>query len=355
MAFQTLVFLGGLVVLYFGADWLVRAASSIALRFGIRPMVIGLTVVALGTSMPEFLLNFFAVITGEDALAIGNILGSNIANIALILGISSVLLPLAVDRNTLRKEYPMMVFATLLFYLLASDGSVSRIDGGILVLGLLCFLVFLVIDARNHSRARRRSAELLRQNGTSQDVDALGPAGTYAGSEATGTDRDGAETAADLDVASPALSPWKRAGLLLGGMIALSLGARLMVESAVEIAWMLDIHPVVIGLTIVAIGTSLPEMAASVMCAMRKESDMSIGNIMGSNMLNILFVVGLVSIIQPMTVEPISISRHFPVMIGFTLVLWPIARRGYTVSRIEGGILLAGFLGYLLWLLLPYV
>ena len=336
MLFQSIIFLIGLGILYFGADWLIKAASSIALRFGIRPMVIGLTVVALGTSMPEFILNFFAVVTGEDALAIGNIIGSNIANIGLILGVSAVMLPLAVDATTLRKEYPIMVAVALLFYLLASDGMISRIDGGILLLGLLAFMIFIVVDARNHSRIRRRTAERLRDTGE--------PSGIPA-----------SDSVPDPDITRPAMTARKRFGLLLGGMIALTLGARLMVVSAIEMARMLDVHPVVIGLTIVAIGTSLPELAASIMCIIRKDSDMSIGNVMGSNMLNILFVVGLVSIIQPMSVEPVSISQHFPVMIGFTLVLYPIARFGYSISRLQGGILLAGFATYLIWLLLPYI
>jgi cation:H+ antiporter len=317
MLVQSVVFLVGLVVLYFGAEWLVRAASSIARRFGIRPMVTGLTVVALGTSMPEFLLNFFAVFEGEDSLAIGNIIGSNIANIGLILGLSAVLMPLAVDRETLRKEYPMMVFVTLLFYALAFDGVISRYDGVILVLGLLGFMIFVVIDARRHFRLNgRKSPDKPAHN--------------------------------DLTTSQRVL-------YLLIGIAGLSIGARMMVVSAVEISHMLEIDTVVIGLTVVAIGTSLPEMAASVMCAIRKDPDMSIGNVLGSNMLNILFVVGVVSIIKPVSVDTASITLHFPVMIAFTVILFPIAGYRYNISRIQGAALLTCFALYLVWVTAPFL
>ncbi len=312
MLIQFLVFLGGLAVLYYGAEWLVRSATSIARHFGIRPMVIGLTVVALGTSMPEFLLNIFAVFMGEDGLAIGNIVGSNIANIALILGLSSVLMPLTVNRDTLRQEYPMMLGVTLLFYFLAIDGVINRLEGGVLVLGLFLFMVFIVWDARRHARTNGKPKPL--QND---------------------------------------LTAFQRGMYMIGGIGALAIGARLMVGSAVSIADMMEIDPVIIGLTVVAIGTSLPEMAASVMCAIRKEPDMSIGNILGSNMLNILFVVGFVALIRPVQVDAVSIQMHFPVMIVFTLMLFPLANFRYRISRVQGVFLLASFAAYLVWVAGP--
>lgn len=330
MVFQFILFVAGLVILYFGAEWLVKAASSIAFQFGIRPMVIGLTVIAMGTSMPEFVLNFFAVLVGEDALAIGNIIGSNVANIGLILGVSAVLMPLVVSREVLRKEYPLMIATSLLFYALASDGLISRVDGGILVFGLMALMIFLVIDGRRH----------LRENGK----------GTASPSSMEMT----AKTE-DSPLGNGQLSNKKKILFLLGGMIGLTFGARLMVISAVEIAHGLNIHPVVVGLTIVAIGTSLPELAACVVCAMKNETDMSIGNILGSNMLNILFVVGMISMIRPMAVEPVSITQHFPVMIAFALFLYPIARFRSSISKLEGAFLIAAFCVYLGWLIFPYL
>ena len=333
MAVQFLIFAAGLAVLYFSAEWLVRAASSIALRFGIRPMVAGLTVVAMGTSMPEFVLNFFAVLADVDALAVGNIVGSNIANIGLILGLSAVLVPIVVDERTRRKELTLMVVTMLLFYALAFDGVISRFDGGVLLLGLFAFLALVVFDARRHAR----------ENGK-----ALG--GSFSRAPET------AELTGVVDAEeSRELSGRARILYLLGGIVGLSAGAKLMVDSAVSIAEMLNVEPVVIGLSIVAIGTSLPELAASVVCALKNEGDMSVGNVLGSNILNVLFVVGLISLMRPLSVEPVAINRHFPVMIAFAVVLFFLARFRNSISKGEGAFLLASFAVYMGWLIYPYV
>ncbi|MDX1740956.1 MAG: calcium/sodium antiporter [Rhodothermales bacterium] len=319
MILNFVIFTIGLVILYFGADWLIRGAASVALRFGIRPLVVGLTVVALGTSMPEFLVNFFAAVTEQEGLALGNIVGSNICNIALILGLSSIVYPMAVEKGTLRKEYPIMMGVMLLFYLLSLDGIISHIDGMLLVIGLFGFLLFLVFDARSH--------------GVSPTVDQIAESG------------DDAVT----------MTTWKKTAYLVGGIVMLSVGARLMVSGATSIAEQMGINPVVVGLTVVAIGTSLPELAASLVCAFKKEADMSVGNVLGSNLLNVLFVVGLVAMIQPLHVDAESLKVHFPVMLGFGVLLFPIAWTQYRITRIEGGVLITGFVGYLVYLVLPYV
>ncbi|NNF04156.1 MAG: calcium/sodium antiporter [Rhodothermales bacterium] len=342
MLTSSVVFLLGLGILYLGADWLVQGATSVAIRFGIPMLVVGLTIVALGTSMPEFLLNFFAVIVGEDSLAVGNIVGSNISNIALILGVSSVIYPITVGRGALRREYPMMLAATFLFWALSADGLVSRTDGIVLVVGLGAFMFYLVRSAQEGRREHREAepedrAAYIRKYDPLQADEPKSIVGRF------------------LNWLTRGSTAWIRAILLFAGMVGLAVGARLMVESAVDIAEYLEISHVVIGLTIVAIGTSLPELAASVMCAVRQDSDLSVGNILGSNMLNILFVVGTVALIRPMHVETASITSHFPVMIGFSLLLYPIARSGCTISRFGGVVLLAGFAVYLLWLILPFV
>ena len=339
MLLHSLLFLLGLGILYMGAEWLVQGSSDVAKRFGIRPMIIGLTIVALGTSLPEFLLNFFAILMEEDGLAIGNIIGSNIANIALILGVSSVIMPLAVDGFVLKKEYPMMLAATGLFYVLALDGLISRMDGGILVAGLVAFMVYIVRDALAHSR----------DNSTKDSAASLVPPENEEESESDGM------SGLRAFMNNPKTAPFFRILLILAGMAALAVGARLMVDSAVGIASLLEIAPIVIGLTIVAIGTSLPELAASLMLSVRGESDMSVGNILGSNMLNILFVVGFVSIIRPMEVEPDSINLHFPIMIAFSLLLYPLARKKHMLTRTNGTILLAAFAFYIIWLIYPHL
>lgn len=320
MILDVLLFLLGLVILYYGAEWLIRGASSLALQHGIRPVVVGLTVVALGTSMPEFLVNFFAALSGEHHLALGNIIGSNICNIALILGTSALVLPLAVTPQILRKEYPLMLGAMIVFYLIALDGVISQLDGALLVFLLVGLGVYLLYDARRSS--------------TAAILD---------------------EVEDDLQAGDADASTLQKVGFVVGGTAGLALGAHLMVNSAVDIANAYNVDHVVIGLTIVAIGTSLPELAASMVGAVKSEADMSVGNVLGSNLLNVLFVVGLVSMMSPLEVDPSSLSIHFPVMLGFCALFLPIAWTQYRISRAEGGVLLAGFVSYMTYLVLPYL
>jgi len=331
MLTQLVVFILGLGILYLGADWLIEGASELAKKFGIRSLIIGLTIIALGTSLPEFLLNLFAVAAEEDGLAIGNIVGSNIANIALILGISAIVMPLSVDGAVLKKEYPIMLAATGLFYLLALDGVISRLDGAILVSGLIAFLVFVIWDASTG------------EDQTDVTVEAPAPEEDPFGA------RSGIKKWLDHERLGSAM----RILLIIAGMGALAIGARLMVQSAITMAAMLNINPVIVGLSIVAIGTSLPELAASLMASVRQESDLSVGNILGSNLLNILFVVGVVALIEPMQVDSETLNFHMPVMIAFSLLLWPLTRRHQRLGRSGAFIFLSCFLGYLGWLLYP--
>jgi cation:H+ antiporter len=317
MLTYTLLFVGGLVVLYLGAEWLIKGAASLALRYGIRPLVVGITVVALGTSMPEFVINFFAALAGDHDLALGNIIGSNICNIALILGFSSMILPLVVTPGTLKKEYPIMMLVMILFYVVALDGVISQVDGALLVTGLIGFFAFIVYDSRRYSPSSPKESR-----------------------------------AREAERRQPIL---KRALIVIGGVILLAVGARMMVFAASSIASDLGVHPVVVGLTVVAIGTSLPELAASVVGAIKNEMDMSLGNVLGSNLLNVLFVVGLVSMIRPLEVDASALRVHFPVMLAFGVLLLPLAWTQYRISRVEGGILLAGFTGYLVYLIAPYL
>jgi cation:H+ antiporter len=333
MLTQLVVFILGLGILYLGADWLIEGASELAKKLGIRSLIIGLTIVALGTSLPEFLLNLFAVAAEEDGLAIGNIVGSNIANIALILGISAMVMPLSVDGAVLKKEYPIMLAATGLFYLLVLDGVISRLDGAILVSGLIAFLVFVIRDASTG------------EDQTDVTVEAPAP------EEAPFAARSGIKKWLDHERLGPAM----RILLIIAGMGALAIGARLMVQSAITMAAMLNINPVIVGLSIVAIGTSLPELAASLMASVRQESDLSVGNILGSNLLNILFVVGVVALIEPMQVDSETLNFHMPVMIAFSLLLWPLTRRHQRLGRPGAFIFLCCFLGYMGWLLYPYL
>lgn len=320
MVLHVFLFFVGLLVLYLGAEGLIQGAASIALQYGIRPVVVGLTVVALGTSMPEFLVNLFAVFTDESPLALGNIIGSNISNVALILGASALALPLTVTPKILKREYPAMLGAMTLFYVTALDGVIDTLDGILMVLLLAGLGAYLFYDVR-----RTTTAAIIE-------------------------DGEG-----DLQTADPEMSALAKTGYVVGGIGGLAAGAHLMVDNAVSIADIMGIDHVVIGLTIVAIGTSLPELAASMVGAFREESDMSVGNVMGSNLLNVLFVVGTLSIVEPIPVDDRSIYLHFPVMLSFCILLLPLTWTTYRISRPKGTFLLMAFFGYMTYLVLPYV
>lgn len=311
------IFSVGLVALYLGAKWLVTGSTSLALGLGIRPLLIGITIVALATSMPEFVVNLMAAVTGEDGLALGNIIGSNISNIGLILGVSAVVVPLTVAPSTLKKEFPIMMAVMLIFYGLSYDGLISKIDGGILVTLLVAFISYLIID----NRRMENSGE-----------------GKPAVSE-------------EVEQGDQIKTMRTRVFYLLAGMLGLSLGARVMVYAAVNIAESLSIAPIIIGLTVVAIGTSLPELAASLACALNKQVDMSVGNVLGSNLLNVLFVVGLVSLIRPLQVDAETLRLHFPVMLAFCAILLPMAWFRNKITRVSGTLLILAFIGYMGYLI----
>lgn len=345
MIIDIILFLLGLLILYYGAEWLIRGASGIALEYGIRPVVVGLTVVALGTSMPEFLVNFIAALSGEHHLALGNIIGSNISNVALILGASAIVLPIAVTPQILRKEYPMMLGAMIAFYLVALDGTISRLDGSLLITGLAAFLSYLVYEAKNGSPALQMAEEM--EGVSRKDTDLVSAEGEMETHGASLSEEE-----EEVIGASAQDSITKKATYLIGGTVGLAVGAHFMVDSAVDIARSMGISQIIIGLTIVAIGTSLPELAASMVGAIKSEADLSVGNILGSNLLNVLFVVGSVSIMSPLDVEPTTLSIHFPVMLGICVMLLPIAWTRFEITRVEGGVLLATFLSYMTYILM---
>ena len=273
----------GLLLLYYGAEYLVTGSSLLALSFGVRPLVVGLTVVAFATSMPELLVSLFAAVQGASAMAAGNVIGSNIANIGLILGLAALITTIVVARSTLVREVPIVVVASLGLYLVAFDGVLSFLDGLMLFICLLIFLAYCLITAR---------APSVPVDG---EVDrALRAAATGRG---------------------------KNLVLVLLGMAGLGVGAELMVRGAVMVATLLGVSEMVIGLSIVAIGTSLPELAASVMSAWKGEMDISLGNVIGSNIFNVLFVLGICPVFSPITIEPRALQQDFPIMLGFCVLL----------------------------------
>ncbi len=317
MVLTIVLFLVGLVLLYFGAEWLVAGSSSGALRFGIPPLIVGLTVVSFGTSAPELLVSLLALFDGKDGVSIGNILGSNIANIALILGCSSMIRPIEVSGQVLRRDYPIMVLASLLMVVLAYDGSVSRLDGAVMVGGMLTYIAYSI---RRGLRSAKEGAE--------------------------------EELPEELEGIDPNETPiWKDLLKIVVGIAGLAGGAYFLVESAITIADRLGIPELVIGITVVAVGTSLPELATSLVAAYRGESDISVGNVVGSNIFNILLVLGLVAVIVPVEVgRSPELLIDLGVMFGVCVLLWPIMKMGMRIRRVEGVALVIGYVAYTIYL-----
>ena len=322
MTLMTFVYLiAGLVLLIAGAEVLVRGAAKLAAQFGISPLVIGLTVVAFGTSAPETAVSVQASLNGSGDIAIGNVVGSNIANVLLILGMTALVAPLVVSRQLIRLDVPIMIGASLVTFGLAWDGQLSRIDGAILFSAVVIYTLFLVISSRRENAAGADD-EFAKEFGLDE------PAKPHAG--------------------------LINAGLVLGGLVLLVVGSNFLVEGAVALARALGLSELVIGLTVIAIGTSLPELATSIMAAFRGERDIAVGNIVGSNIFNLLCVLGLASLVSPQAIGVSSnaLAFDFPVMIAVAVACLPIFFAGYCIKRWEGALFLAYYVAYTLYLVL---
>jgi cation:H+ antiporter len=302
----------GLVCLYFGAEGLVRGSSSLALRLGVKPLVIGLTVVTYGTSMPELVVSSKAALGGYGGIAIGNIVGSNIFNIALILGISALIHPLRVNLQVIRLDMPVMILASLLLFALFQDITLTRPEGLFFTLGIVLYTVGLLYLSRKEA-----------EKAAVQELHASIP-------------EKRKHLVFDL-------------GLIAGGLVLLVVGAKFLVDGAVQLAELWGVSKAVIGLTIVAAGTSLPELATSVIAAIHKETDIAIGNVVGSNIFNILGILGISSLLAPLNGTGISMI-DLSVMIGTAIVLLPFMRTGFVLNRWEGAVLLCIYGGYLYYL-----
>ena len=311
MTYAFLALLAGLIMLSLGADGLVRGAASLARRLGMTPLVIGLTVVAMGTSMPELMVSLGAALRGSADLALGNVIGSNIANIGLILGISALVTPLRVKTQVIRFDVPVLVGVSVVLFAILIGPVMDAVDGGLLVLGLVGYVGFNVWAAR---RERNRAVR------------------------------------EEFDEEVPPQQPlWKDAVYLIGGLALLLGGAQLLVDGAIIIAENMGISQVVIGLTIVAVGTSLPELATSAVAAARSEGDIAVGNAIGSSIFNILGILGTTALVQPLATQNIS-GVDSGMMLGITVLLLPLMRTGYTLKRWEGMLLLGAYIGYVVYL-----
>ncbi len=312
MLLPVLAVIVGLALLVWSADRFIDGAAETAARLGVQPLVIGMVIVGFGTSAPELLVSTSAALDGNPGIAVGNAIGSNIANIALILGTAALLAPVAVHSRVVRREMPILILVSLLLLALLWNGVLGRMEGAVLLLLLLALLGFTWWEART------------------ERGDSLG--------EGIG------EHAIHAEGSLARALGWTALGLLL-----LVLSARLLVWGAVGLAQQFGVSELVIGLTVVAIGTSLPELAASIVAARRGQADLAVGNVVGSNLFNTLGVMGIPGVLAPSIIEPAVLYRDMPVMLGLTFVLFAIIWLGRGPARItrpEGVALLLMFLGY---------
>ena len=305
--------IGGLILLYFGANWLVQGAITLALHLGLSPLIVGLTVVALGTSVPEALVSVQAAIGNQGGIALGNVIGSNILNIALILGLSAFFNPLKVDSHLVKADVPLLAGATFMLVVLLEDFHISRMEGSFL---LLCIVGYV---AGNIMTVKRTSPEENKIEGVEVPED-------------------------------HSKNLWRDISFLFIGLIALAFGSNFLVTGAVDLARILGLSEALIGLTVVSIGTGTPEMATALMAAYRKRADLAIGNAVGSNLFNIMFVLGIAALVAPLDGKDIS-SIDLYVMLGVTILLLPTVWTGRILDRKEGLLFLAIYVGYLyhLW------
>ncbi|MFQ3786345.1 calcium/sodium antiporter [Halomonas sp. A29] len=308
-----LLLLVGLVLLIVGAEGLVRGASRLAAQVGISPLIIGLTVVAFGTSAPELVVSIKASLDDQAGIAIGNVVGSNIFNVLFILGISALIVPLAVAQQLIRLDIPLMIGISLLVLLLALDGSIGRLDGGLLFLGLITYTGFLLWQGRRQSALDEPETSEEKSHHWGRDV---------------------------LFVA--------------GGLAMLVAGSRLFVDAAVVLATWLGVSEQVIGLTVVAAGTSLPEVVTSIVAAMRGQRDIAVGNVVGSNIFNLLGVLGLAGLIAPagIAVTDAMLSLDLPVMLVVAVACLPICFTASAINRWEGAVLMGYYVTYTAYLIL---
>lgn len=313
MLMDLLLIIASLVMLYFGASWLVNGATSLAVRLGVTPLIIGLTVVAYGTSMPELIVSIQAALGDNGSISVGNVVGSNIFNIGVILGLAAIFYPLKVKAQILRLDIPIMLVAAVLFLLFFLDHRISRLEGLVFVVGVMAYTIFNIRKAKQEGQQEilEEFQKAVPQTRRHWGIDML---------------------------------------FIVTGLTVLIFGSDLLVNGAVSLARHFGISDAVIGLTIVAVGTSMPELATSVVAALKKQSDIALGNVVGSNIYNILAILGLSSVITPIEAPGIALIDSL-VMVGISVLLIPLVRTGYTLKRWEGVLLLLFYAAYLYYLL----
>ena len=310
MNFETIIFLVvGAISLFLGADLLIRGSSTLALRLGISPLVIGLTVVAFATSSPELIVSVTAALKGNSGITLGNVIGSNICNIGLILGLSAAISPFTAQLQIVKREIPVMIFVNVLLVVFLIGGNINRIEGSLMFLGMILYVFFSYRMALKTKDEKK-------------------------------------EEVINKAVSGKQMKFWVSILLILGGLLLLAAGSELFVKGSIRIAETLGVSDVVIGLTLVAFGTSIPELITSVVAAVKKENDLAFGNIIGSCIFNILSIVGISSLIVPLKSTDIKIYDLI-VMLVFSVLLLPLSKSGLIIKRWEGILLFTFYLVYI--------
>jgi cation:H+ antiporter len=339
MAINIVLLVLGVIIVLKGADWLTDGAVNIATRFGVSQMVIGLTIVAMGTSMPEFCVSMVSALKGTPDLAVGNVVGSNTLNTLLIVGCSALVAPIMVKRSSVKRDIPFAVVASLLMLLFCLDGAIGRVDAAVFFAGF-CLFMFVTLK---YAKTTEEHAATVATMGAAM---ATAAAASTSVSEASTSQ----PSAPEASVASML----KAVVMLVVGLLCLIAGSNMFVDNASFVASSLGVSDAVIGLTIVAGGTSLPELATSMVSAKKGNSDIAIGNVIGSNVFNILMIIGITGLVKPMHIAGIT-TLDLIMMLASMLLMWFFCRTTYKVKRWEGAVLTIVYLAYLTWLVMNAV
>ena len=308
-----LYIIGGSIGLFIGAEGLIRGASSLAIRLGVSSLVVGLTVVAFATSSPELVVSIKAAIEGNPGIVVGNVVGSNICNIALILGVAAMISPMSVKTQVIKREIPIMIIVSVILLLILVDDTITRVEGVFLVIGIITYIIL----GYRYSIKEKDNIEVIKE------FEEIIPKSPY--------------------------KIWKSLIFMIAGLGLLVLGSNLFVDGAVAIAEKFGVSQALIGLTIVALGTSLPELTTSIVASFKNENDIAIGNAVGSNVFNILSVLGISSLVRPIAGTGVTIF-DLSIMMFFTILILPLSRSKFTLRRGEGVLLFCGYIAYMIYL-----
>ena len=371
MAINIVLLVLGVIIVLKGADWLTDGAVNIATRFGVSQMVIGLTIVAMGTSMPEFCVSMVSALKGTPDLAVGNVVGSNTLNTLLIVGCSALVAPIMVKRSSVKRDIPFAVVASLLMLLFCLDGAIGRVDAAVLFAGF-CLFMFVTLK---YAKTTEEHAAAVATNGAATATAISEASSSQASAPKASSSQASAPKASSSQASAPKASSsqasaheassseasqasgtsmLKAVVMLVVGLLCLIAGSNMFVDNASFVASSLGVSDAVIGLTIVAGGTSLPELATSMVSAKKGNSDIAIGNVIGSNVFNILMIIGITGLVKPMHIAGIT-TLDLIMMLASMLLMWFFCRTTYKVKRWEGAVLTIVYLDYLTWLVMNAV